>query len=333
MASAAGWVTFLMGLSGVYYAVAFANDAHRLGVGISACVAAATGAIALWCVPWWRVVTSPHRQSVFVGWSILIIVMIGAISALDGGAQSPISFMLFLPTVFASLAYPPRLVLAVSILVQTTFAALVLVAAPDPGHIAAFSSALIATSVLAVWQANNHDAWRAELARSSSIDPLTELPNRRGLALAADASLRSCTRHSHPMTLLILDLDLFKAYNDTHGHHGGDELLRWVGAQLRAAARPQDTVARLGGDEFVLVLPNTTAEAAKPVIALIENALSPRAPYCLGSATAPKDGTTFDALYRASDRDLYQRKSRRPTTSAYTVATRPIRLAAGAPRL
>jgi diguanylate cyclase (GGDEF)-like protein len=216
--------------------------------------------------------------------------------------------MLFLPVTFASLAYPVRLVALVAFLAELAFAGLVAVGAPDPGYVVVVCSAMAGSAGLAVWQAANHDAWRDELARSSTTDPLTGLLNRRGFAMATHAAFSALDRHGRPMTLLILDLDVFKAYNDTYGHQAGDELLQQVGQELLGALRPTDAVARFGGDEFVILLNDTGCTTAEPVILRMEAALRARAPHCLGRASAPEDGSMFDELYRAADKDLYERK-------------------------
>jgi diguanylate cyclase (GGDEF)-like protein len=216
--------------------------------------------------------------------------------------------MLFLPVVFASLAYPLRLVLVSAVLAEGAFLALVIIAAPDTAYVAAFCLALAGTALMALWQAANHEGWRRELARSSLTDPLTGLLNRRGFAVASEAAFSALERHGRPVTLVVLDLDLFKAYNDSRGHQAGDELLRWVSTRLEDEMRPTDAVARLGGDEFAVLLPDTERDDADPVIARLRAALEPRAKHCLGRASAPEQGTTFDSLYRIADTDMYQRK-------------------------
>jgi diguanylate cyclase (GGDEF)-like protein len=89
------------------------------------------------------------------------------------------------------------------------------------------------------------DAFRS-LARA---DDLTGLGNRRALIAALDFAVKT----AHPIGLLLLDLDAFKAINDTHGHHVGDHVLRVVADRLRDAAGAGDLVARLGGDEFAVL--------------------------------------------------------------------------------
>jgi diguanylate cyclase (GGDEF)-like protein len=76
--------------------------------------------------------------------------------------------------------------------------------------------------------------------------------------------------------------------------------------------RAGDAVARLGGDEFAVLLPDTAAAAAEPVVARLSATLGQHAPHCLGLATAPAQGLSFDDLYRSADAALYQRKLLRP---------------------
>lgn len=102
---------------------------------------------------------------------------------------------------------------------------------------------------------------RRALARASGdslTDPLTGLANRRAFDAALAAMVaRAC--QAPPVQLLIADIDHFKNCNDTHGHDFGDDVLRIIGAMLKAAVRRGTMVARLGGDEFALLLPGATA--------------------------------------------------------------------------
>lgn len=94
-------------------------------------------------------------------------------------------------------------------------------------------------------------------------DPLTKLPNRRLLLDRLQQALASSARSSHHGALLFLDLDNFKALNDTLGHDIGDELLQHVADRLKSSIREGDTVARQGGDEFVLILEDLSLQAAE----------------------------------------------------------------------
>ena len=231
MVTAGAWVTLLMCVIGGIYTALFVTDAHRLGVVIVIVVAAVGGAVVLWGIPWSRVIASRWRNHVFFAWTVSTMMIITASAAADGGADSPLALMLFLPAVFASLAYPLRLVIASAVLAEAAFLSLVLLdsgGTPSSGYVLLFCAALAGTAILAVWQTSNHDAWRRELARSSRTDPLTGVLNRRGFDSASHAAFSALARQGRPVTLMIIDLDLFKAYNDLHGHQAGDELLCWV---------------------------------------------------------------------------------------------------------
>ncbi|HEV2790089.1 MAG TPA: GGDEF domain-containing protein [Solirubrobacterales bacterium] len=306
-AAAGSWVTILMSSAGLVYLAFFADPEHRLGLGLMLGVTGVSGLVALF-VPWRRIVATAWRERAFLCWALLTVVMIYALTLADGGAESPLRLALFLPVVFASLSFPIRYVVATGILAELAFLGLAAEGGLEGGFVLVYSSVLAGTATMALWQAKNHDGWRQELARSSTTDPLTQLLNRRGFAMASDRAFAALARHGRPVTLVLIDLDYLKAYNDHHGHQAGDELLCWVGGQLSAAVRAGDSVARLGGDEFAVLLPDTDAAVAEPVVARLCAGLGERAPHCLGSATAPEDGSSFDALYRCADAALYQRK-------------------------
>lgn len=95
-----------------------------------------------------------------------------------------------------------------------------------------------------------------QLERLSFLDGLTGLANRRYFDSSLDKAWRTCLRENAPLTLIMLDVDFFKPYNDEYGHQQGDQALRDLAATLAAqAVRPQDLVARYGGEEFVALLP------------------------------------------------------------------------------
>jgi diguanylate cyclase len=118
----------------------------------------------------------------------------------------------------------------------------------------------------------NLEAIRAE----SLTDPLTSLGNRKYFDRAISAAIGEAKRLGEPLSVLMLDIDHFKAFNDTYGHLTGDQVLRLVGMSLKQTVKGQDTAARYGGEEFAVVLPNTGLRQAKTVGEHIRHAVMSR---------------------------------------------------------
>jgi diguanylate cyclase len=105
-----------------------------------------------------------------------------------------------------------------------------------------------------------------EVIRAESLtDPLTGLGNRKHFDRAVDDAVRHATAHGEPLSLLMIDIDHFKIFNDTYGHLTGDQVLRLVGQALKQTIKGQDIMARYGGEEFAVVLPNATLRHAVEV--------------------------------------------------------------------
>ncbi|CAO3417767.1 diguanylate cyclase domain-containing protein [Azospirillum doebereinerae] len=164
---------------------------------------------------------------------------------------------------------------------------------------------------------------QADLLRSLSfLDGLTGIANRRRFDETMEREWRRCARIQQPVSLVILDVDHFKAYNDHYGHQSGDECLRAVAEVLaERMKRPCDLVARYGGEEFICLLPETENSGAAQVAEWlraavadcgIPHAKSPVAScvtISLGVATmVPGSSRTPDQLAQAADQLLYQAK-------------------------
>lgn len=151
-------------------------------------------------------------------------------------------------------------------------------------------------------------------------DSLTGLYNHRYFQEHIAREIARAHRHDRPFSLLFLDLDHFKRYNDTHGHPQGDELLRELAGILRERLRQSDMAARYGGEEFVLVLPETPREGALIVAEGICRRVAD-APFkgrerqpdgavtiSIGIATYPLDGNCAADLIERADHALYEAK-------------------------
>jgi len=113
-----------------------------------------------------------------------------------------------------------------------------------------------------------------ELRRNASFDPLTGLANRRVFQQVFEREVERARRTSRPLSILMVDVDHFKLYNDSQGHPQGDRCLKAVASVIKERAqRPADEVARFGGEEFVVLLPETDAEGAAHVASRIVRAV------------------------------------------------------------
>jgi diguanylate cyclase (GGDEF)-like protein len=149
-------------------------------------------------------------------------------------------------------------------------------------------------------------------------DGLTRLMLRRPLMERLDQELKRAAEQSAPFSLVMMDIDHFKAVNDTYGHPAGDSVLREAAAIVKRSVRDVDVCGRYGGEEFVVLLPQTPLEGARLVAERIREAVASRGfelrgekrtvTVSLGVATAPAHGTEARALIGAADEALYQSK-------------------------
>ncbi len=109
------------------------------------------------------------------------------------------------------------------------------------------------------------DTERSAATELSLHDPLTGLANRRAFDSFLLESFKLAKRHNHPLSLVLLDIDRFKSYNDHYGHPAGDQLLNAIGTLLSSLARETDLVARVGGEEFCIALPETDLAGARVI--------------------------------------------------------------------
>ena len=120
--------------------------------------------------------------------------------------------------------------------------------------------------ILAIAFENRQRRLQHSLITLTVTDPLTGIGNRRAMEQALDQESQLNRRHQQTYTLMMLDVDHFKRFNDIHGHHGGDDALIKVAAKLSELAREgQDTIARYGGEEFIAILRHTHAGEAVQV--------------------------------------------------------------------
>ena len=158
-----------------------------------------------------------------------------------------------------------------------------------------------------------------KLESLSSTDELTGLHNRRGFHQELKRALAQANRTGTGGVLIMLDLDQFKAVNDTYGHAAGDAILKTVGRTLKASLRETDGIARLGGDEFAVVLPATASDEAESRLSALRTALD-GCTVSWNGASLPvlasighavfEAGDDLDAVLDRADQRMYEQKAR-----------------------
>jgi len=181
---------------------------------------------------------------------------------------------------------------------------------------AAMALALAMTAVVVVTLRERADQLLRRLEGQALADPLTGLANRRSFDDELHIAGAWAERTGRPLALVTVDLDYFKAINDTYGHAVGDQALHAVAGALRSVAEREDVVARLGGDEFVMLLRADRRGALRTISALgdIVAGLTelPSGPpgLSIGLAVLPDHASSVEELLAASDAALYEAKSR-----------------------
>ena len=171
-------------------------------------------------------------------------------------------------------------------------------------------NALAGSIAVAIDNARLH----AEVKLMAMTDVVSGLANRRAFDEFLEAEMIRASRYNHPVSLIILDLDSFKEYNDKWGHPAGDVRLREIADLLRANVREPDLAARYGGEEFAVILPNTSKSGAVRLAERLRRAAEASAPsrngsaspisgytISLGVATYPDDAASTDELLHAAD--------------------------------
>jgi diguanylate cyclase (GGDEF)-like protein len=201
-------------------------------------------------------------------------------------------------------------------------AAYALVLVVSPGHVmlpgltwAMVTGTLAVLGILMTTLRGQLDQLVKQLAAAARTDSLTQLANRRELEDRFAAELERSTRTARPLSIVVLDLDWFKEYNDRFGHSAGDRVLVLLAQALKRATRTSDVVARLGGEEFGVLAPETDETEAyllsERLRAEVRSAFAretEKMTISCGVASFPIHGITLGELLHAADRALYEAK-------------------------
>jgi diguanylate cyclase (GGDEF)-like protein len=175
---------------------------------------------------------------------------------------------------------------------------------------------------------------RESLQQQAIRDPLTGLFNRRYFQETLSRELHRAARAKQPLSLVMIDVDHFKRFNDTYGHDAGDATLKAVGEILLSRSRAGDVASRYGGEEFVLALPGLAADVAAIRVEALRREIEMRRIQFLGQsidavtisagiAVYPSHAMDMDGLMHAADQALYQSKN--TGRNRFTMAGQPIR--------
>ena len=293
--------------------IVFAEGENRDTAALAAITVSALvlGAV---CFVVYRHLPATFFQGMLVLGTLLIT---GAAAAAAPGSEAVYGFF-YVWVVFAAFLFFPRR----SATLQALFAALayaVVLAAEDSPFAATLVLSAVATlgataAIIGILM-NRLETVAVGLATDAHTDPVTAIGNRRDFDQRIALELDRAERHGRPLSLVICDLDRFKAVNDALGHEEGDVALRRAAAAIGAAVRTVDAVARLGGEEFGVILPETSLEPATRIAERIRASVSDEfrsyafklTASCGVACTDDVDGGR-DALFRAADGALYLAK-------------------------
>lgn len=195
-----------------------------------------------------------------------------------------------------------------------------------PVNSSVLSAKIRAMSRIALMRAALEDA-NQQLLKLTHLDPLTEAVNRRGMEEALTRAWKANQREQSELSLILLDIDHFKSYNDNYGHQKGDTCLRQVSKTIQAQLhRPTDLLTRYGGEEFLLILPDTPIEGARTLAKKIIQELEVRniahdfsstashVTASMGLSSTRFGATNTDVLIEQADKALYAAKTKSRNT-------------------
>jgi diguanylate cyclase (GGDEF)-like protein len=238
-------------------------------------------------------------------------------AAMTGGPLSPIAYLLLVGPVVTALRGVPRASVIAAAVTAGVFLLACLLGSPSslrehPLATVALLVALTSVTIASTAMAGGEIAYRA----ASVLDPLTGLLNRHPLESRFEELRQRAQLIDAPISLVLFDLDHFKAINDGHGHDVGDAVLRDVAYQVRKTLRNFELVYRMGGEEFLVVLPAVTESRATDIagqlretIAAVGLAGQTDVTASFGVSSATGDAIDFESLYRQADQALYQAKA------------------------
>jgi diguanylate cyclase (GGDEF)-like protein len=241
-------------------------------------------------------------------------VMVGVGIAMSGGPQSPLMALLVIPFVSFAARFTTRGTIAGVALTAGILLAATAGVDPqglwhDPSLVVGTLASFVGVAAFGVALMNAE----VEVRQDATLDPLTGLSNRKALRLRFDELRRQAELADSAIGVVVLDIDHFKAVNDTYGHPRGDVVLQAVAFELRRALRDGELVYRLGGEEFVVLLRGAEALASEPIAERLRAAIAAARPTGLEitasfGVSVATNGVEYAALFAEADAALYEAK-------------------------
>src|SRR4051794_37510570 len=240
--------------------------------------------------------------------------MVGVGVAMSGGPHSPLMAVLVIPFVSFAARFTTRGTIAGVVLTAGILLAATAGVDPhglwhDPSLVLGTLAAFVGVAAFGVALMNAE----VEVRQDATLDPLTGLSNRKALRLRFDELRRQAELADSAIGVVVLDIDHFKAVNDTYGHPRGDVVLQAVAFELRRALREGEMVYRLGGEEFLVLLRGAEALACESIAERLRAAIAAARPTgleitaSLGVSVAT-DGVEYATLFAQADAALYEAK-------------------------
>ncbi len=278
-------------------------------------------------------VTTSERRGLVIGWNIAAFAMIATGTVLDGGIGSPIALIWVLPTIYLLMGFSRA---AISVCGAMAIGLYLMVAWLTPGKLdfAAFTmqvvvlvDAVLMVLLSAVAREERESvltAVRNQLSVLATIDSLTGCINQQAFTHIAATEVTRAVRYQHEISMLALDVDRFKSVNDAYGHLVGDDVLRQLGAALRASVRSTDIIARVGGDELLVLCPETGVNAATELAERLRSAartlrVPAKVTLSVGICTLRPKTPDPQQVREYADRALYEAK--RQGRDRYAIVT------------
>jgi diguanylate cyclase (GGDEF)-like protein len=262
-----------------------------------------------------RIARSAHPQLHVAASLVIIQGVLAAAVALSGGPDSIVLPWLVMPTAFSAARFRGAVVVA-DVVIGVIMMLAATLGTDASGFLHRPGPVLIATVLLISVTAAVYVLSAAEVEHRGDavLDHLTGLLNRSSLESRFNELAELAALRGDPISIVVLDVDAFKAINDKHGHAGGDAVLRDLALELRQQLRSFELVYRLGGEEFLLLLPGTNlqqaARVAERLRAALEQARPGNVPVTASFGVAAGNGATrFDVLFAAADASLYRAKA------------------------